>query len=202
MQILQRRTDLSQKTLLFCAVFISCNNEEQKALDGKLNLVTYNLRTHLGGLNLIMCFVHVSVCLCCFIDLLVASKDKSAAFHLLLQFPQQRHQDTDRGVHDRARCITMVLLQRMQHKCSPGSIPRQPFYLKLSTVSIYVQETLIPIPAACYHRCVLGHENNNCENFQFVGGSLIFRNFLSSLSSCQVHTLKSWTADVVIYQLL
>lgn len=57
----------------------------------------------------------MSLCMCvcvCFIDLFIAPKEISAAFHLLLQFPHRGRQDTDKGTH--RHIVTVVLLQRMQ----------------------------------------------------------------------------------------
>lgn len=144
--------DSLREPLLCCADFIF-NNEEKKAPDGKMNLMTYMQRPRRWGWfspNNMLAFVCPCAWVCCFIDLFITPKDISAEFHLLLQFPHKGRQDTDNGAHTHscrhAHFITMVLSARMQ---GPNTnVAQGTFHIILITSSPPVQlETLVLSPA-------------------------------------------------------
>lgn len=105
------------------------HNEGKKAPDGKDDLVTFTY-SHTGDdLSSITCRLLcacVRVCVCCFIDLFIAPKETSAAFHLLLQFPHRAHERTDEVKH---ADMLAASLWCFDEECevlplySPGKIP-------------------------------------------------------------------------------
>lgn len=112
--------DSLQKLLLFCAHFIF-HNEEKKALDGKLNLMTRTSGHAWGDLSLITCWLFclcMSLFMCVCVVLLIYSQPprkylqhSTCSSHFLTEDVKIQIKE---HINRHTRCITAVLSQRMQ----------------------------------------------------------------------------------------